>query len=126
MPDQASSSPNRQRQGASFHYRRTQQLHFLTSCAEGKQLGRRPVEQSKAKKVWGSRPTQGAADGDEIVGDDAEAYPALHAGVALVAAAVEAMSALDHADAALAAGAPGLTSAEPALLLFAPALRTFG
>jgi hypothetical protein len=36
------------------------------------------------------------------------------------------MSALDHADAALAAGAPGLTSAEPALLLFAPALRTFG
>ena len=47
------------------------------------------------RELFGSRPSQGAADGDEIVRDDAEAYPTLHAGIALVAAAVEAMSALD-------------------------------
>ena len=76
-------------------------------------------------ELLGSWPSQGAADGDEVVGDDAEADPALHAGIAFVAAAVEAMAAFDHADAALAAGAPDLTSAEPALLLFAPALCTF-
>ena len=82
--------------------------------------------------LWGPRLGQGAADGDEIVGDDAEAYPALHAGVALVAAAVEAVAPFDHADAALAPGAPRLTLAKPALFLLAseerwiPALATLG
>jgi hypothetical protein len=44
---------------------------------------------------------QGATDVDEIVGDDAEPDPAPHSGVALVAAAVEAVSAFGDADAAL-------------------------
>src|SRR4029077_6695251 len=51
---------------------------------------------------------------------------ALHAGVAFVAAAVEAMSAFDHADATLAAGAPFLTRPKPALLLRASAHGAFG
>ena len=76
--------------------------------------------------LWGWSLCYGVADVDEVVGDDAEANPALHAGVALVAAAVEAMSTFDHADAPLAAGAPGLARPEPAFLLFAPALCTFG
>jgi hypothetical protein len=41
-----------------------------------------------------------------VVGDHAETNPALHAGVAFVATAVETMSAFDHADAALTADAP--------------------
>ena len=68
----------------------------------------------------------GAADVDESVGDDAEADPAFHSGVALVAAAVEAVSAFGHADAPLASGAPFLAVAEPALLLFAFARGAFG
>src|ERR1700736_5167712 len=50
---------------------------------------------------------------------------AMHSDESLVAAAREAMSPLDHADASLASGAPFLAVAEPALLL-ALALRTFG
>src|ERR1700680_2574441 len=68
----------------------------------------------------------GAADVDESVGDDAEPDPARHSGVALVAAAVESVPALDDADAALASGAPFLAVAEPALPLLALALGTFG
>ena len=56
---------------------------------------------------------EGAADVDEIVGDDAEADPAFHSVVALVAAAVEAVPAFGHADAALASGAPFLPLTEP-------------
>src|ERR1700730_17008511 len=67
-----------------------------------------------------------AADVDEVVGDHAETNPALHAGVAFVATAVETMSAFDDADAALTAGAPFLALAEPALFLLASALGTFG
>src|ERR1051326_5063241 len=42
----------------------------------------------------------------------------MHAGVAAVLAAVEAVAALDHADAAFRSGTPSLSVAEPALLLF--------
>ena len=42
---------------------------------------------------------QGPADVDEVVSDDAEPDPAFHSSVALVAAAVEAVSALGDADA---------------------------
>src|SRR5262249_54043702 len=66
------------------------------------------------------------SDVDEVVGDDAEADPTVHADETLVAAAVEAVSALDDADAPLASGAPLLAVAEPALLLFALALGAFG
>src|ERR1700756_323143 len=68
----------------------------------------------------------GAADVDEIIGDHAEPDPALHSIFAFVPTAVEAVSPLGHADAALAAGPPFLTVAEPALLLFASALSAFG
>src|SRR5271169_5829398 len=60
------------------------------------------------------------------LGDDAEPDPALHSGIALVAAAAEPVSAFEHADASLASGAPFLAVAEPALLLFALALGAFG
>src|SRR5262245_32986731 len=67
-----------------------------------------------------------AADVDDVVGDHAEADPALHSNEALVAAAVEPMSALSHTDASLAAGAPFLAVAEPALPLLAFAFGTPG
>src|SRR6202040_1127322 len=67
-----------------------------------------------------------AADVDEIISDHAEADPALHSGIAPVAAAIETVSPLDHADAPLAAGAPFLAVAEPALLLLAFALGALG
>jgi hypothetical protein len=57
-----------------------------------------------------------AADVDEIIGDHAEADPALHSGIASVAAAIETVPPLDHADATLTSGAPFLAAAEPALL----------
>jgi hypothetical protein len=60
-----------------------------------------------------------AADVDEIISDHAEADQALHSGIAPVAAAIETVSPLDHADATLASGAPFLAVAEPALLLLA-------
>src|SRR5262249_52442993 len=67
-----------------------------------------------------------AADVDEVVGDDAEAAPALHSSRALVAATAEAVSPFDDADAALASGAPLLAVTEPALFLLAFAFRAFG
>ena len=72
-----------------------------------------------------ARPRPGA-DVDEVVGDDAEPDPAFHSGVALVAAAVEAVSASGDADSCLASGAPFLALAEPALLLLALARRALG
>ena len=68
---------------------------------------------------------QCAADVDEIIGDDTESDPALHSGIALVAAAVEAVSAFEHTDASLASGPPFLALAEPTLPLFSLALWTF-
>src|SRR5262249_6756331 len=61
-----------------------------------------------------------------IVSNNTEADPALHACIAPVAAAAEAMPALDHADASLAPRSPLLAVAEPALLLVAPARGTLG
>jgi len=69
---------------------------------------------------------QRLADVDEVVGDDAEPDPALHAGLSPIAAAGEAAPALDDADASLAPGTPFLATAEPALLLLASAFRTLG
>jgi hypothetical protein len=71
-------------------------------------------------------PGHDAADVDEIISDHAEADPALHSAIAPVAAAIETVSPLDHADATLASGAPFLAVAEPALLLLALALRALG
>ena len=66
------------------------------------------------------------ADVDDVISDHAEGDPALHPDEALVAAAAETVSAFDHADASFATGAPLLAVAEPALLLLASALCTFG
>jgi hypothetical protein len=41
---------------------------------------------------------------NEVVGDDAKPDPALHSGIALIAAAAEPISPFDHADASLASG----------------------
>jgi len=55
---------------------------------------------------------------DEIVADPAESYPALHATLTRVPAAVEPVAALHHADAPFATGPPFLAVAEPGFLLF--------
>jgi hypothetical protein len=54
---------------------------------------------------------------DHIVGDDAKADPTVHSGAARIATAVEAVSPLDDADAAVGSRAPLLAMAEPALLV---------
>src|SRR5215468_8509843 len=69
---------------------------------------------------------QCVAHADQIIGDDAETDPALHAALAAIAAAAETMPALDYADASLTSRPPFLPVAEPALLLLAPARRTLG
>ena len=51
----------------------------------------------------------------QIVRDDAEADPAVHAVGAMVATATESMSTFEHTDAAFAADAPALSATEPAL-----------
>src|SRR5258705_12411822 len=67
-----------------------------------------------------------ATDVDDVVGDDAEPDPTLHSGIAFVAAAIEPVSPLDHADASLASGPPFLSVAEPALPLLSFALGALG
>src|SRR5215470_1510140 len=67
-----------------------------------------------------------ATDVDEIVGDDAEADPAIHSNRSLVAAAAKAVSPFDDADAPLASSAPLLAVTEPALFLLTFAFKAFG
>src|SRR5207245_6380072 len=67
-----------------------------------------------------------ATDVDDVVCDDAEPDPTLHSGIAFVAAAIEPVSPLDHADASLASGPPFLSVAEPALPLLSFALGALG
>src|SRR5262249_29663525 len=67
-----------------------------------------------------------ATDIDEVVGDHAEADPAIHSDRSLVAATAKAVSPLDHADSPLASGAPLLAVTEPALFLLAFAFKAFG
>src|SRR5579863_2236752 len=64
-----------------------------------------------------ARGREGVADVDEVVGDHAQADPALDAGHALVTAAVQAMATFEETDATLTSGAPFLGVAEPAFLL---------
>src|SRR5262245_51374382 len=71
-------------------------------------------------------PFDDTADIDEVVGDDAEADPAIHSDSSLVAATAEAVSSFDDADAPLASGAPLLAVTEPALFLLAFAFKAFG
>jgi hypothetical protein len=69
-----------------------------------------------------------SADVDEVIADHAETDPALHSAITLVAASVEPVTTLHHADAPFTAGSPFLPVAEPGFLLFplpfsAPVLR---
>jgi len=56
-------------------------------------------------------------DVDQVIGDDAQADPALYAGQAFVATTVESVATLEETDAAFATGAAFLSVAEPAFLL---------
>ena len=56
-------------------------------------------------------------DVHQIVGNDPEPDPAVHAIFAMVATAIESVSAFEHTDAAFTADAPPLPPTEPALAL---------
>src|ERR1700688_3692579 len=60
---------------------------------------------------------QHPADIDEVVGNDSQTHPAMHARIPFIEAATESVASLEHADAPFAADAPSLRFAEPALLL---------
>src|SRR2546425_1251954 len=69
---------------------------------------------------------QHPADIDEVIGNDSETDPAMHARVTFIEAAAESVASLEHADAAFTTDAPFLSLAEPALLLALATLRTLG
>src|ERR1700687_454684 len=78
---------------------------------------------------WSSargRSGQGATDVDQVVGDDAQADPALDALGPFVTGSVQPVAPLQEADPALASGSPLLGMAEPALLLQLLALGALG
>lgn len=66
-----------------------------------------------------------SSDVDEVVRDHPGDDRALQSGVALLSASIETISPFDHTDAFCTSRAPFLAIAEPALLLFALALRAF-
>ena len=65
-------------------------------------------------------------DVHQIVGDDTEADPSVHAVFAMVAAAVESVSAFEHTDAAFTADTPPLSPTEPALAFVRASRRRLG
>src|ERR1039458_7952789 len=69
---------------------------------------------------------QHPADIDEVVGNDSQTYPAMHARIPFIEAAAESVASLEHDAAPLAPDAPSLRFAEPALLLALATLRTLG
>src|SRR2546426_7245433 len=80
---------------------------------EGRRVDSRAMD---LRLAFGSR--QRRPEVDEIVTEDSEPDPALHAGVTFVAAARESVAPLQQADSPLAAGPPFLGLFEPAFLLF--------
>src|SRR6266568_8558533 len=70
--------------------------------------------------------SQHPADIDEVIGNDSETHPAMHAPVTFIEAAAESVASLEDADAPFAPDAPFLSLAEPALLLALAPLRTLG
>ena len=60
----------------------------------------------------GPHPGEGR-DVHQIVRDDAQADPAVHAGDAMVATAAQTVATFEHTDATFAADAPALSTAEP-------------
>src|SRR5437773_11052292 len=69
---------------------------------------------------------QHPADIDEVIGNDSETDPAMHARVTFIEAAAESVASLEHADAPFTIDAPCLIFAEPALLFALSTLRTLG
>src|SRR6516165_2942898 len=77
-------------------------------------------------RLCGGLGSDKAADVDEVVSDDPQSDPALHAVVATITATLEPMPTLADADASLASGTPSLSVAEPTLLLLARAAGILG
>src|SRR6266550_594087 len=69
---------------------------------------------------------QHPSDIDEVIGNDSETDPAMHACITFIEAAAESVASFEHADAPFATDAPFLSFAEPALLLTLSPLRTLG
>ena len=83
-----------------------------------------------AVKTSGSLQGEAAADLDDVVGDNAKADPALYTCAPSIAAAIQSVAPLQHADAAFASGPPALSGSEPTrslqfspLAAFAVAIR---
>jgi hypothetical protein len=76
------------------------------------------------ERPWhsGTLQSEAAADLNDVVGDDCQPDPALHALESTIAATTQPVSPLQHADASLASGLPALSGSEPTLLLPLPAL----
>src|SRR6266481_2753397 len=89
-------------------------------------LGRRLAKGNYGRRRRSARGPSGhgAADVDQVVGDDAQADPALDAVGALVATSVQPMAPLKEADPTFTSGSPLLSTAKPALLLERLALGT--
>ena len=79
-----------------------------------------------SERLGGWLGSEEAADVDEVVSDDLESDPALHAVVATIAATLQPMPTLADADASLASGTPSLPVAEPTLLLLTLAAGALG
>src|SRR5207249_4217015 len=69
---------------------------------------------------------QHPADIDEVIGNDSETHPAMHARVTFIETTAKSVASLEHADAPFATDAPFLSFAEPALLLTLSPLHTLG
>jgi hypothetical protein len=69
----------------------------------------------RSRFSWERGARQPPADIDEVVGNDSQTHPALHARIAFIEAAAQSVASLEHADAPFAADAPALRFAEPAL-----------
>src|SRR5438093_5256333 len=69
---------------------------------------------------------QHPADIDEVIGNDSETHPAMHARVTFIETTAKSVASLKHADAPFATDAPFLSFAEPALLLTLSPRHTLG
>src|SRR4029450_13379931 len=113
FPAQKSSCPMRHREGSA---------PLATALPwERRPRRRRPTRRSLG---IGVRSRQSQPQVDQVVTNDPETNPALHACIPFVAAAVQTVAPLQHADATFAAGSPSLGLFEPALPLLLLPLGT--
>ena len=88
----------------------------------GERRARRRVPAGGPSSGKGRSPGGRAGDDPQVVGEDAPAHPPLHAVVAVIAAAVQLVPALEAADPPFHARAPVMAPPEPALPLVREAL----